>query len=142
MAMSPFRRATLVGVLAVTVAPALAHAKELYVSPTGSDSAAGTIDAPFATLSKANGAAAAGDTIWVRGGTYYIPSQLNLSRSGTSDTSRTKIWAYAGETPVLDASRYVTSNTAADVPVVVVTGNWMHLRGLEIANAKVGASGD
>src|SRR5215468_1035856 len=145
MAMSPrlLRRATLVaGALATLLGPARARGAEWYVSPSGSDSAAGSAAAPFATLSKANSSAAAGDTIWVHGGTYYITSQLVLSRSGTSDTNRTKIWAYTGETPVLDASRYVTSNTAADVPVVLVTGNWMHLRGLEIGNAKVGASGD
>src|SRR3954470_12306270 len=143
MAMSPslFRRATLAAVT-VLLSPALARAAEYYVSPTGSDSAAGSLAAPFATLSKGNSAAAAGDTIWVRGGTYYITTQLVLSKSGTSDTNRTKVWAYAGETPVLDASRYVTSNAAVDVPVVLVTGSWMHLRGLEIGNAKVGGSGD
>ncbi len=119
-----------------------AFAATYYVAPTGSDTAAGTEAAPFATLTKANGSAAAGDTIYVRGGTYYITSQLVLSKSGTSDTNRTNIWAYPGETPVLDASRYVTSNAAVDVPVVLVTGSWMHLKGLEIGNAKVGASGD
>lgn len=118
-----------------------AAAAEYYVAPNGSDSNGGSMAQPFATLSKANGAAAAGDTIWVRGGTYYITSQLVLSKSGTSDTNRTKIWAYAGEQPVLDASKYVTSNAAVDVPVVLVSGSWMHLRGLEIANAKPGNSG-
>ena len=142
MSPSPFRRATLVSILAVLLTPAAARAAEWYVSPTGSDSAAGNSAAPFATLSKANSSAGAGDTIWVHGGTYYITSQLTFSKSGTSDTNRTKIWAVAGETPVLDISRYNTTNTAADVPAVLVTGSWMHLRGLEIANAKVGGSGD
>jgi len=142
MSSSWFLRAALVGALTVPVGPTLAHAAEYYVAPTGSDSAAGTVAAPFATLSKANGAAAAGDTIWVHGGTYYLTTQLVLSKSGTSNTNRTKIWAVAGETPILDASKYVTSNPAADVPVVFVKGSWMHLRGLEIGNAKVGASKD
>jgi hypothetical protein len=128
-------------VAGIGLAPSLGYAAESYVAPEGSDSAAGTEAAPFATLSKANSAAAAGDTIWVRGGTYYITSQLTLSKSGTSDSNRTKIWAYPGETPVLDASKYVTSNAAVDVPVVLLTGSYMHLKGLEIANAKVGASG-
>ncbi len=128
--------------LFVLLATGYARAAEHYVAPDGSDSNRGTMSQPFATLSRANSAAAAGDTIWVRGGTYYITSQLVLSRSGTSDTNRTKIWAYPGEKPVLDASRYVTSNRAVDVPVVLVTGSWMHLRGLEIGNAKVGRSGD
>ena len=60
MSLSLFRRATVVGALAVLLAPALARAAEYYVSPTGSDSAAGTSAAPFATLSKANSAAASG----------------------------------------------------------------------------------
>ncbi|WP_438011761.1 right-handed parallel beta-helix repeat-containing protein [Sorangium sp. So ce321] len=128
--------------LFVLLATGYARAAEHYVAPDGSDSSRGTMDQPFATLSKANSAAAAGDTIWVRGGTYYITSQLVLSRSGTSDTNRTKVWAYPGEKPVLDASRYDTSNRAVDVPVVLVTGSWMHLRGIEIGNAKVGRSGD
>ncbi|WP_437939162.1 right-handed parallel beta-helix repeat-containing protein [Sorangium sp. So ce341] len=128
--------------LCVLLTAGYARAAEHYVAPDGSDFNRGTMDQPFATLSKANSAAAAGDTIWVRGGTYAITTQLVLSRSGTSETSRTKIWAYPGETPVLDASRYVTSNPAVDVPVVLVTGSWMHLRGLEIGNAKVGRSGD
>src|SRR5262245_10392925 len=41
-----------------------------YAAPTGSDSAAGTINAPFASLSKAVSTAKAGDTIILRGGTY------------------------------------------------------------------------
>jgi hypothetical protein len=133
---------TLFTFAAALAGPAVACAAEFYVAPTGSDTSDGTLAAPFATLSKANSAAAAGDTIWVRGGTYTLTTQLVLSKSGTSDSSRTKIWAYPGEMPVLDASKYVTSNAAIDVPVVLVTGNWMHLRGLEISNAKVGASGD
>ena len=119
-----------------------AEAAEYYVAPDGSDANDGSLAQPFATLSKANGAAAAGDTVWLRGGTYYITSQVVLSKSGTSDTNRTKLWAYAGEKPVLDASQYVTSNRAVDVPVVLVTGSWMHLRGFELANAKTGNSGD
>ena len=116
-------------------------AAEYYVSPTGSDSNAGTEASPFATLSKANNSAAAGDTIWMRAGSYSITSQLTLSKSGTSDTNRTKIWAYTGEVPVLDISNYGAASSGSDVPAVLVTGSWMHLKGVEIANAKVGSSG-
>jgi parallel beta-helix repeat protein len=41
-----------------------------YASPSGSDSAGGTLNAPFASLSKAVSAAKAGDTIILRDGTY------------------------------------------------------------------------
>jgi MYXO-CTERM domain-containing protein len=118
-----------------------AVAAEYYVSPTGSDSNPGTQASPFATLSKANNSAAAGDTIWMRAGSYSITSQLTLSKSGTSDTNRTKIWAYQGEVPILDISNYGAASSGSDVPAVLVTGSWMHLKGLEIANAKVGSSG-
>ena len=85
----------------LAAAPALAAT--YYVAATGTDTAVGSQAAPFGTLAKANSTAAAGDTIYVRGGTYYITSQVVLSKSGTSDANRTKIWAYPGETPVLDA---------------------------------------
>jgi MYXO-CTERM domain-containing protein len=118
-----------------------AVAAEYYVATTGSDSNPGTIDSPFATLQKANDSAAAGDTIWMRAGTYSSTSQITLSTSGTSDTNRTKIWAYTGEVPVLDFSNYALASEASDHPAITVTGSWMHLKGLEIANGKVGASG-
>ena len=76
-----------------------ASATEYYVSPTGSDSSAGTLAAPFATLQKGADTAAAGDTVWIRGGTYKITTPKNsgagieLSNSGTSDTNRIKYWA-------------------------------------------------
>ena len=117
-------------------------AAEYYVSPTGSDTNPGTQASPFATVQKANNSAAAGDTIWMRAGTYYSTTQINLSKSGTSDTNRTKIWAYPGEVPLLDCSQYQTTTPMANTPAILVTGSWMHLKGLEIANSKVGASGN
>jgi len=116
-------------------------AAEYYVAPTGSDSNAGTQASPFATVQKANNSAAAGDTIWMRGGTYNTTGQITLSKSGTSDTNRTKIWAYAGEVPILDFSNYSLASSSSDKPAITVTGSWMHLKGLEIGPAKVGSSG-
>jgi MYXO-CTERM domain-containing protein len=118
-----------------------AFAAEYYVSPTGSDSGAGTQAAPFATLSKASSAAAAGDTIWMRGGTYNTTGQITLSKSGTSDTNRLKIWAYAGEVPIISFSNYSLASGSSDRPAITVTGSWIHLKGIEIGPAKVGSSG-
>jgi hypothetical protein len=118
-----------------------ASAAEYYVSPTGSDSNPGTQASPFATVQKANNSAAAGDTIWMRAGTYSSTGQITLSKSGTSDTNRTKIWAYTGEVPILDFSNYSLASSGSDNPAITVTGSWMHLKGLEIANGKVGSNG-
>ena len=129
-------------VLLIGLAPLSARAANTYyVAPTGSDSAAGTMAAPFATLQKANDTAAAGDTILLRAGTYNCTTQITLSKSGTSDANRTKIWAYPGEVPVLDFSNFTLASETSDHPAITVTGSWMHLRGLEIANGKIGTSG-
>jgi MYXO-CTERM domain-containing protein len=124
------------------LAAASADAAEYYVAPTGSDSNAGTMDQPFATLQKGHDSANAGDTVWVRGGTYKPTKQLKLSKSGSSDAQRIKFFAYSGELPVIDFSGYVSTNKAADTPALLVTGNWLHLKGFEIANVPVGARGD
>src|SRR5581483_10452346 len=124
------------------LAPARAQATEYFVAPTGSDTNPGTMASPFATLQKGHDVAVAGDTVWLRAGTYKNTKQIKLSKSGTSDSNRIKFWAYQNENPILDCSSYVSTNKAADVPCIEITGNWLHLRGLEIANGPVGASGD
>jgi MYXO-CTERM domain-containing protein len=109
------------------------------VAPNGSDSAAGTMAAPFATLQKGHDVAAAGDTVWIRGGTYAIVTPrtsgagITLTKSGTSDTSRIKYWAYPGEVPVFDFAR-MTISTTGYTSGFSVTGSWLHIKGLEIKN--------
>jgi hypothetical protein len=74
----------------------------LYMSPNGSDSAAGSASAPWRTLAGAVGKLKPGDTLYVRGGTYANQT-LNWQVSGTASAP---IWvkAYPGETPVFDGS--------------------------------------
>src|SRR3954466_5714611 len=99
-------------VLPVWCAVARAQAAEYYVSPTGSDSNAGSLAAPFATLQKGNDVAVAGDTVWLRGGTYQNSKQIKLNKSGQSDAKRIRFFAYAQELPLLDFSKYVSANAA------------------------------
>ena len=128
------------GLLALLVSgPAIAA--DYYVAPTGSDSATGSLAAPFKSLQKGHDVAVAGDTVWLRGGTYKPTAQIKLSKSGQSDTQRIKFFAYQSEVPVIDFSGYVSTNPAVDTPALLVTGNWLHLKGLEIAHVPVGASG-
>src|SRR5262245_3701342 len=86
-----------------------AFATDYYVAPNGDDSNSGTsIEQPFATLQHAHGAVSAGDTVYIRGGTYAIVQPANsgagvaITKSGTSDTNRIRFWAYNGEVPVFD----------------------------------------
>lgn len=70
-----------------------------FVAPGGSDTAAGSVDQPFATISRAYEAASAGQTICLRGGTYREGVELK-SKSGTEGAPIT-LRAYPGEKPVI-----------------------------------------
>src|SRR5689334_10692241 len=72
-----------------------------YVAPTTTGTANGSIDHPFTSFSAAQSAAVAGDTIYVRGGTYNLSSTVTLSKTGTAANPFTML-AYPGEAPVLD----------------------------------------
>jgi len=93
-------------------------AGDVYVAPTGSDSNAGTLAAPYATIdyaAKQN----PGKTIRVRGGTYP-PVRLGPAASGTAG-ARTRILRYADEDPVVRGSAVLsglTRCTSADAPDV------------------------
>lgn len=83
------------------------HAANYYVATTGNDTNAGTEAAPFKTIQKAANIVNAGDTVYIRGGTYN--GLVLVTKSGTAGNPIT-FTNYAGETPVLDA----TGKTSAD----------------------------
>ncbi|MFM2092412.1 MAG: hypothetical protein RLZZ127_2901, partial [Planctomycetota bacterium] len=76
-------------------------AAERFVAPGGDDAAAGSATAPWGTLAVAIGRLQAGDTLWVRGGTYRPTAWIDLPRSGTVG-ALIAIRAWPGETPVVD----------------------------------------
>jgi hypothetical protein len=73
---------------------------EYFVSPTGTDDGAGTIEQPFGTLSRAAESLQPGDSCILRGGVYR--ETLRPLRSGEPGRPIT-IRACEGETPVLSA---------------------------------------
>src|SRR5450759_6206 len=107
----PFHRALTVAVLFLLWHAASGFASIFYVATNGVDTTnPGTSNSPFATITKAQSAAGSGDTVYLRGGTYFLNnSQLtatnspwaivnNINRSGIS------YLAYPGERPVFDFS--------------------------------------
>jgi hypothetical protein len=74
----------------------------LFMSPSGSDAAAGTAAAPWRSLPAAMSKLRPGDTLYVRGGTY-VGQGMQWTVSGTSGAP---IWvkAYPGERPVFDGN--------------------------------------
>jgi Right handed beta helix region len=133
-------------VLALTfAAPLSARAATYYVSTTGSDAAAGTLAAPFASWARAQTAAAPGDTVYFRGGRYAYTAATSTCTSGTATVSAIvlnksgtagspiRYWAYPGETPVFDFSGISdTTKYSCRQVGVYVQADWLYLKGLEL----------
>jgi len=124
------------------------QAKTLFVATNGNDTTGtGSITAPFASIMKAHLSVVAGDTVFVRGGTYKMTdSQISsyssvfayvftLDKSGTSASKRICYWAYPGEKPVFDMSAVKPANYR--VYVFYTKGSFIHLKGLEVVGTQV-----
>jgi parallel beta-helix repeat protein len=87
------------------------------------------LDKPLRTIAKALGLVVPGDTVIVRGGTYY--EQLNFARGGIQGKNIT-LKGYPGERPVVDGSKVFVSGWNA----LVTLGNtrYIVLDGLDICN--------
>ncbi|KAK4124540.1 polysaccharide lyase family 9 protein [Parathielavia appendiculata] len=74
-------------------------AKNIYVSPAGKGS--GTLESPYGSIQSAVNAAAAGDTIFLRGGTYAPSANIQISKSGTR-TAPISVRPYQNEKVIID----------------------------------------
>jgi|GEM_PF-1585391 len=113
-----------------------------YVSPTGSDSQAGTLDRPFASLQYAHDMAKPGDTIYLRGGVYNLKEGIQLTNDGESGRPIT-VTNYPGEKPILDGSQmtsseYYGSSGAGGWVLDGSSISWNHISGLEIRGGPMG----
>ncbi len=104
------RRIRLFVFVAMAALPPRAFAATYFVAPDGADDATGAEAAPFATIMRAQSAASAGDTVYLRGGTYAL-GVPNITRTDSTyayvnDFTKSGIGylAYPGETPVFDFS--------------------------------------
>lgn len=91
-----------------------------YVAPTGSDSAAGTLAAPYKSIQVAVNKAVAGDSILLRGGTYAVTSNIQIKKSGTS-SARITLAAYQSEVPIVDGEGL--PNTPAPLGGSIASGD-------------------
>jgi hypothetical protein len=104
-----------------------------YVAPNGNDSNAGTIASPWLTLTKAWTVVAAGDIIYMRGGTYH-PGNSTTTLSGKSGTSGNLITisAYQNEKPIIDYAG--VSMTAQQCGLRLSSINYVYFKGIHIRN--------
>lgn len=75
------------------------QSKDIYVSPSGTGS--GSQAAPYGSIQAAVNAAAAGDNILLRAGTYKPTTNIQITKSGTA-TSPITLRSYQEEKVVLD----------------------------------------
>ena len=112
-------------------APVVASLHSYYVSSTGSDANAGTIDAPLRGINTALSKANAGDTVIVRQGTYY--EKVKFLKSGRLDKYIT-LKAFTGEKAVIDGTGL--SITGKEALITVSNVNYIVVEGFEVCNYK------
>ncbi|WP_340012968.1 DUF1565 domain-containing protein [Paenibacillus sp. FSL K6-1318] len=84
-----------------------------YVASTGSDTNAGTKNAPFKSITRAQSAASSGDTVYIRGGVYddFEIARIDNTYNYVHDITKSGITyeAYPGERPVFDFKNVPTN---------------------------------
>jgi parallel beta-helix repeat protein len=129
---------------ALRAALAASNGQTFFVSPSGSDGAAGSASAPWSTIGHALESVNPGDTVLVRAGTYT--DSLTVTRSGSASAVIT-LAAATGERPVLTGRLKVAAdyirvtgflfdgqrNNSQDVSVYL-TGNHIEVSGNVIRN--------
>lgn len=117
------------------------QAATYYVSASGSDSNAGTLSAPFQSITKAQSVAASGDTVYLRGGTYssftIAGSDSNYNFVHNITKSGITYAAYSGEMPIFNFSSVTTAKRVAAFHIANgVTG--VVFRGFQVTGVPVG----
>jgi hypothetical protein len=100
-----------------------------YVSASGADANTGTITSPLQTINAALSHVVPGDTVIVRGGTYY--DKVVFPKSGVLNKLIT-VKAYPGEKPVIDGSKIGVSGWVSLVTLSNV--KYISLEGFDICN--------
>ena len=113
-------------------------AKTYYLAPTGNDNGEGSFDSPWFNLQKAVDMAVPGDTIILRGGTYYptmmkdgTKTTVRITTSGTA-AKRITIKNYPDEAPILN---FKDQPIKQGIRGILLTGSYWHIKGIHITRA-------
>lgn len=120
-----------------------AQAADYYVAPDGNDANPGTLEKPFGSVARGEQAAAAGDTVYLRGGVYRFSGTqatvgVAFTKSGTQGKP-IRYFAYQSEVPVFDLFEL---KPQARVTGLDLRCDWVHLRGLEVRGVRQLIVGD
>ncbi|MDF0666245.1 MAG: right-handed parallel beta-helix repeat-containing protein [Nitrospira sp.] len=126
-------------ILASAFLPAVVtHAATYYVATTGNNSNSGTSSKPWRTVAYATSKMVAGDTTYVRGGTY-MEGLIQFGRSGTSSTP-IKLLNAPGEFPIIN---FIDRTSTRQLLFKSFSGSqnaiaWITFEGFELRNGYVG----
>lgn len=117
------------------------QAGTFYVATNGSDTAAGSLTQPFASIARAQQAAASGDTVYIRGGTYssfsVAATDANYQYVVNITKSNLKFLGYPGDArPVLNFGNI--SPASLRVCGIQVTGSNNTFQGFDVTGVQVG----
>jgi len=119
-------------------------ATTLYVATNGNDANAGTLAAPLATIQKAVSLVTAGGTIAVRGGTYALSTNIQITKSGTS-SAPIALTNYQSEKVIVDgeALPYTPGAVGSTIPsagrgAIHMEASYWRLTGLDIVHGPYG----
>ncbi len=122
--------------LLLLAAPSV-RAAAFYVSTSGSDANAGTVDAPWRTIQKAADSAAPGSTVFIRGGTYKERVAVHVSGTpGSPITFRN----FGFESVLIDGTG-MTAPAGTSALFAIADRHDLVLDGLELANYQTATTG-
>lgn len=114
---------TILLLLSILVIPVSAAEQAIYVDATcGSDSGNGSIGSPYRTIEQAQKAVRAKNismkndiTVYLKGGTYYVDSELQFDEKDSGFNGHMVKWtAYGNEKPVISGGKKIDSWTLYD----------------------------
>ena len=115
-----------------------------FVATNGVDTNLGTSNSPFATIMRVQTAAAGGDTVYLRGGTYH-PDNSNLTATNAPwvivnnmTKNNVSYVAYPGELPVFDFSNVRPPiENSNRVTAFLVTASGCVFKGFDVVGVQV-----
>ena len=117
-----------------------------FIANNGRDTNDGSKNNPVLSFKRAQEFVVAGDTVYVRGGSYKMEESqvaqynglwayvISLNKSGTS-AHRIHYFAYPNENPVFDFTN--VNPKGKRINAFQVMGSWLHIRGLEVIGVQV-----
>lgn len=128
------------------------YATDYYVATDGNDMNVGSIEKPFATLSKALKLVQPGDNIYLRGGEYNVTEDWIMDKSGNktyakvfdikqkgNPSSPICVIGYKNERPVLNMEQIKLTDRR--VAVFYIAGSYWRFKNFEVVGTQVAIKG-